>query len=74
MEKNKLITDKQAAEILGVKPTYLAHLRHTFRQTRLPYTRKGRHSFYWKDDVETFRDERIEKKQHNRKKAQCPHD
>ena len=69
MGKNDLITDKQAAEILGVKPTYLAFVRHTHRQTKLPYQMVGRHSFYRRDDVEAFRDARIEKKKHSRKKA-----
>jgi len=68
------LTDKQAAEILGVKPTYLAHLRCTTRQTKLPYEKRGIHVYYRQEDVEAFRDMRAEKKKHSRKKAKCPHD
>jgi len=67
--KNDMITDKQAAEILGVTPTYLAHLRCISRQTKLPYQKRDGHVYYRKEDVEAFRDMRTEKKKHSRKKA-----
>jgi len=72
--KNNLITDKQAAEILGLKPAYLAHQRCLSRQSKLPYQKQGGHIYYRKEDVERFRDMRAEKKSHSRKKVKCPHD
>ena len=69
MKVNNLITDKQAAEILGVKPAYLAHMRCTSRKTRLSYEKRDWHVFYRLEDVEKFRDMLNEKKKHSRKKA-----
>ncbi len=69
MKTNDLITDKQAAEILGVKPAYLAHLRCISRQMKLPYEKRDGHIYYRKEDVEKFRDARAEKKKHSRKKV-----
>ena len=59
---NDILTDKQAAEILGVKPVYLAQLRCISRQKKLAYKKQGRHVYYRLEDVEAFRDMRAEKK------------
>ncbi len=74
MKKNNLITDKQAAEILGVASAYLSHLRCTSRKTRLSYEKRDGHVYYRLEDVERFRDVRNEKKKHSRKKVKCPQD
>ena len=71
---SNLITDKQAAKILGIKPSYLAYQRCMHRCTKLPYKKVGQHIYYRQEDVERFRDMRAEKKKHSRKKVVCPHD
>lgn len=68
MKTDELITDKQAAEILGVKPSYLAYLRHVYRHDKLTYTKQGNQVFYKKEDVERFIEEKKEKKKHSRKR------
>ena len=74
MKTNDLITDKEAAEILGVSTAYLAHLRCTSRMTKLNYTKRDRHIYYRPEDVKRFMDIRAEKKKYSRKKVVCPHD
>lgn len=68
-KKSEFLTDKQAAEILGVSVTYLSHLRCTSRKTKLSYEKIGGHIYYLKEDVERYRDMRAEKKKHSRKKV-----
>lgn len=67
--QSDLITDKQAAKILGVTPRYLGFQRCIHRGTKLPYKKIGMHVFYRREDVEAFRDARAEKKKHSRKKV-----
>ena len=72
MKTSDLITDKEAAKILGKNIRYLTFQRSVHRGTKLPYQKINGHVFYHKEDVEKFRDMLNEKKKYSRKKVKCP--